>query len=354
MPDIKEIYEMVTKQAPPHPDPLRHQIERQAHVARVRKTAAIVVSVALIVSVVALGAIALRADHAGTPATDRSPSAVAGRTPPLGVQVIKLDGTVVDRVPIDAIDPGSVRVSPIGRTLVFYGVNGISAVAMDGTERVLVAGVPDRGGDAKHNLSWSPDGSRIAYSWHDDVWVMDANGSDRQRLTQAPSGTGSYFPSWSPDGSTIAFWRGSSDGRDGGPPDAEIYTIPATGGRPTRLTNDRVSSIEPAWSPDGSQIVYRTATPDGLVVMDADGSHAHVVTRDGTNPWAPSWSPDGTQIAYLACCADERALDGRPLLGVEVLDLATGDVTRLDVRVVTDLNGPVWASGETLLVNRYD
>jgi Tol biopolymer transport system component len=36
----------------------------------------------------------------------------------------------------------------------------------------------------------------------------------------------------------------------------EIYTIPAKGGEPTRLTREREPSIEPAWSPDRTLIAY--------------------------------------------------------------------------------------------------
>ena len=363
MPDMKELYEMVTKQAPPRPDPLREQLSRQARVARSRKLAAVTASAALIAAIAAAGVFAItRNDDDGTPANPGQPKPVA-ESPPFGAQVIALDGTVVRE--IDAVLPteiatdlatgGPLRLSPDGRTVVFYGLDGITSIGIDGTgARLLVAGIPDRGGDAKHNLSWSPDGSRIAYSWHEDVWVMNADGSNRRRLTTSPSGSGSYFPAWSPDGSTIAYWHGSSDGRDGGPEDAEIYTIPASGGEPTRLTHDDVSSIQPAWSPDGTRIVYRRAEPDGLVVIAADGSDPQVLTPGGLNPWAPAWSPDGTRIAYLACCPEERAASGGPLLEIEILEVATGAITHLDVRVETDLNGPVWASNEALLVNRYD
>jgi Tol biopolymer transport system component len=359
MPDMKEIYEMVIKQAPPTRDPLREQLARQARLARSRKLTAIVASAALFVALATAGVLAL--SHSGDDAVpaDRGGQSPLVGSPPLGPQVVALNGTVVRDIAGD-LAPGidvdaSVRVSPDGGTIAFYGLDGITSIGVDGTgQRVLVPGVPDRGGDAKHNLSWSPDGSKIAYSWHEDVWVMNADGSDRQRLTHSRGGSGSYFPAWSPDGSTIAYWHGSSDGRDGGPPDAEIYTIPAVGGEPTRLTHDDASSIEPAWSPDGTQIVYREAEPAGLVVMNADGSDPRVVTREGANPWAPTWSPDGARIAYLECCADHRAASYRPLLTVEVLDVASGTITRLDVDVETDLNGPTWASNETLLVNRYE
>ena len=55
---------------------------------------------------------------------------------------------------------------------------------------------------------------------------MGADGSNTRRLTTAPGGD--YQPAWSSQ-DVIAYWHGSSSGRDGGPQDSEIYTIPADG-----------------------------------------------------------------------------------------------------------------------------
>jgi len=53
-----------------------------------------------------------------------------------------------------------------------------------------------------------------------------------------------------------------------------------------------------SWSPDGSQLVYRSRLPDvGLHVMNADGSNDVRITTGGED-WAPAWSPDGTRIIF--------------------------------------------------------
>lgn len=356
MPDVREVYEMVTKQSPRQPNALDRQLARQARATRNRKIGAIALSFALIATLAAYGAIEL-ARSREEPASQKhpSPSTVIKMTPPIGAQLIGLDGAVVQQIS-RAIAPGEgLRISPDGSTIAFYGMSGLTLIGTDGTdERVLAPA--SNAGDAKNGISWSPDGSQIAYASNENIWIVNADGSDRHRLTHATSGSGSgdYYPAWSPDGSTIAYWHGSGNGPDGGPRNAEIYTVPVVGGTPTRLTHDRVPSIEPAWSPDGRYIVYRRSVEQDLVLMRADGSHADVVSPGWSNPWAPAWSPDGSRIAFLNCCADHRGDLGAPLLEVDVLNLATGRVVKLHVNAETDLNGPSWMSNDVLLVNRYD
>jgi Tol biopolymer transport system component len=364
MPDVREIYDMVTRQAPHQPNPFDRQRARQDRVARNRKWGAIALTAALVASLTAYGAVQFSRSEP-TPANQPSPSVPIKTTPPIGAQLIGLDGTVVRQIPSVPTAPTSIltgtesseapEISPDGQMIAFYSPTGaLDIVGIDGTgERELVSRDRFMLGDAKYAISWSPDGSQLAFTRRENIWIVNADGSNLHALTQSGPATGNYHPAWSPDGSTIAYWHGSIDSPDGGPGDAEIYTIPAAGGHPTRLTHDDVASIEPAWSPDGKLIVYRTAPPYNLIVMRADGSDPHQVTPDGMNPSAPAWSPDGSRIAFLNYRGPLHAVSGAPLLEVDVLDVATGRVTTLDVRVETDNNRPSWASNEVLFVYRY-
>jgi len=353
MAELKEVFEMVTKQTEPDQDSWKQQEQRQRRTTRNRRVGAIVLVAAMIATIVLVVVISRPKQENG--AAGHPSASPFATTPPIGAEIIGLDGTPIQQVG-GFFGDSSVTLSPDGTTIAYVTPTGQVRVAgVDGNNEKALTGTGNVNlGDAMNHVSWSPDGSQLAYAWDGEIYLMNADGSNKQRLTHTAAGNGSYYPVFSPDGSTIAYWSGASTGEDGGPPNAEIYTIPVTGGAPTRLTHDRSRNIEPGWSPDGSQIAFKHG--ERLGVIRADGSGQHDVAAGAVNhgPWAPAWSPDGSMIAFLVYDGSERAGDGGPLMQVRVLTLATGKLTRLHVRVETDWNGPQWTTDTTLLVNRYD
>ncbi len=83
---------------------------------------------------------------------------------------------------------------------------------------------------------------RIAFSsdrdGNDEIYVMDADGGNEQRLTE--NRHHDWYPSWSPDGERIAFMSE----RDG---NYEIYVMDADGGNQKNLTNNPHRDDGPAW-----------------------------------------------------------------------------------------------------------
>ena len=142
-------------------------------------------------------------------------------------------------------------------------------------------------------LALSPDARQIAFlrtgfqSQGDAaaLWVMNVDGTGERFLADA-----SLRPfDWSPDGLVIAFVL-----------DEEIYTVPASGGAPVRLTFEAGGSSDPSWSPDGNEIAF-TANSKGaqdIAVMNKDGSERRIIFASGADDFMPQWSPDGEWIAF--------------------------------------------------------
>ena len=96
--------------------------------------------------------------------------------------------------------------------------------------------------------AWSPDGSRIAFTCDrlvsqapfqssNEICVMNADGSGVIAVTSEPTAFDAG-PTWSPDGTKIAF---SSD-RDG---DYDLYSVKADGGRASTITRNSVRDVDP-------------------------------------------------------------------------------------------------------------
>lgn len=350
--ELREVFDMVTKQTEPDLDSWKQQEDKQRRSARNKRIGAIAVAVA---AVIAVGVVAIASrpgtDHQTVTSVSPPPPAFV-TVPPIGPQIVRLDGTPMQQLPTDLWDATSVRWSPDGTTLVYIRDGVVYTAATDGTgERALTDTRNTNHGDAQNHVEWSPDGTKLAYAYSGAIYVMNSDGSGKHVVVQPAHGFGDYYPTWSEDGSTIAFWSGSRTGEDGGPANAEIYAVPVSGGDPTQLTADHAGSIEPAWSPGGKWIAFKHGYALGLV--RPDGTGLHDLTRFPYGPWAPAWSPDGKTIAGLKCC-DQTGTP--PLLSVTVTDIRTGATHRVgrDLNVATDLNGVQWITNGELLINRHN
>src|SRR4029450_1774628 len=96
-------------------------------------------------------------------------------------------------------------------------------------------------------------------------------------------------PAWSPTEDLIAF---QSDRSGNG--NMDIYVMPADGGQARRRTSNSVDEGSPAWSPDGTQIVWGRETGGDWEIwkMPSDGGRADQLTfTPGAGDKAPSWAP---------------------------------------------------------------
>ena len=164
--------------------------------------------------------------------------------------------------------------------------------------------------------SWSPDGSRFAFTVVDDatpngsIWTAGPDGSGAARLTDGGGACpdGLAHPGWSPDGSKLSFiCYPDPDGKQG-----SVATFDLATGSLTRLmtvTWPEHLDGAPTWSPDGRSLAYSILHWDPtdqfidgslIAVIAAAGGKEHRITTFDTNMSDPDWSPDGTELATFS------------------------------------------------------
>ncbi|MEW6760021.1 MAG: amidohydrolase family protein [Pseudomonadota bacterium] len=137
---------------------------------------------------------------------------------------------------------------------------------------------------------WSPDGKRIAFqnyasegNFH--IWTIAPDGRDAREITTGPFDD--REPAWLPDGSGLVF---SSDRSGDG--QYKIWRVSLAGGAPAQLTTGPGAESNPVVSPDGARLAY----VDGANVVTAPiGGGAPTIVAPGA---APAWTPDGSGLVY--------------------------------------------------------
>lgn len=127
------------------------------------------------------------------------------------------------------------------------------------------------------------------------IYGVEAVGMQPFQITaEAVGGDLDPAPSYSADGELIAFSRNVSASN------SEVVVMSADGQNQTQITNHPGEDSDPAFSPDGSQIVVssRVGSDLEIVLMDADGQNAVPLTSNADNDVTPSFSPDGARIVF--------------------------------------------------------
>ncbi|MBD0329221.1 MAG: PD40 domain-containing protein [Thermoleophilia bacterium] len=177
-------------------------------------------------------------------------------------------------------------------------MSAVRAIVLGVLVAALAPACGGSGGGEEEIVFVLPEGGRATTATA--VFVTDPAGErDARRLTSPPEGESDSEPAWSPDGSQVVFVRRGREsrvlvvGRDGGEPDA---ILPAG------------TYSSPSWSPDGERIAYFEQSADGwdVMVARADGSGRRRLVDLPNDPAGVGpvvggldWGPDGSlAVAY--------------------------------------------------------
>jgi Tol biopolymer transport system component len=144
--------------------------------------------------------------------------------------------------------------------------------------------------------SWSGEGSRVALDHGGNIYVANADGSDRTQLS-----AGAY-PLWSPTSDDIAYWQ----------EDGHIHLIHPDGSGARDLG---LEGYPEAWSPDGSHLAFARVHSDTaetiseIWIAAADGSDPVRIGPAGTEVTGVAWSADNKRISYMVRVPGDSAVD---------------------------------------------
>jgi Tol biopolymer transport system component len=205
--------------------------------------------------------------------------------------------------------------SPNGRRIAFLrgnldvgdGTGKLSLFVVNANgrgERLLAdCGPPPDYGDCGRSwrspLSWSPDSSSIVFTRGRALAVANATNGALHTLTDCASlDCSDVQPAWSPDGSEIAFarWTRGVEGWS-------LYAVRPDGSSLNKLADFPGWVGDPAWAPDGRTLTVDTAdgTSNRMYLIAADGHPLRELFAGppGSGPFVPSWSRDGGHILFF-------------------------------------------------------
>jgi eukaryotic-like serine/threonine-protein kinase len=155
--------------------------------------------------------------------------------------------------------------------------------------------------DDNDQPAFSPDGERIAFRSSRDgggLFVMGRTGEAVRRVTRA-----GFRPAWSPDGTRLAFTTENVDlnpqnisGR------SELWSVAVGGGEPSRIHEG--DAVLPSFSPNNRRIAFtrRIGNPNqaDVCTIPVSGGAVVPVTHDRWTDWSPVWAPDGKCLYFAS------------------------------------------------------
>jgi tricorn protease len=192
----------------------------------------------------------------------------------------------------------------------------------------------------------------IVFVHADDLWRVDRNGGQAQRLTSAVGSETS--PKISPDGKWVAF-TGQYDGN------LDVYIVSIDGGEPKRLTWHPGADIVQGWEQDGKS-VYFTSGREGYPTVNAKFFTVPVSGGTPTAMVVPfgfvgSLSPDGKTMAYQPYSfwdPEWRNYRGGQAQPIWLFNMSTHETVKTVQGDKERHTAPVWNNGILYFLSEQD
>jgi Tol biopolymer transport system component len=184
----------------------------------------------------------------------------------------------------------------------------IVTIKPDGTDPRVVA-APSDANSYDTEPAWSPNGQQIVFTelnftgGPNQLWLVNADGTNRHLLFAEDPGYGDGQANWSPDGSRVIFRR-CSDKRG----ECSIYTIKANGHGLTQITQPsqngktEIADVKPEFSPDGTTVSFssfnRGGVQNGIYLTKLHGGSIQLITPTALGATDADWSPDGSKLVF--------------------------------------------------------
>lgn len=224
--------------------------------------------------------------------------------------------------------------SPGGDFFLINQAGSFYTVSMEGKKERFDTGSADR---CNNDHGFSPDGTTLAFSnnlesgpdgWLTScIYTVPAEGGEPSRVTDSIP---SFWHGWSPNGDTLVYTalRGGQ---------FDLYAIPTGGGEERQLTDAEGLDDGPEYAADGAHIFYNSMQSGRMEIwwMEPDGSNKRQLTDDSYSNWFAHPSPDGKYLVYISYLEDQ----GGDHPAMKDVALRLYDLTDGSIRTLCELTG---------------